>query len=1416
MPRNNVQPAVRHTPTLYAHTEDDAEEAGENHWSAPLRQTPLNGVLASPVQNPPRARFSPNSNTPYPAQFSAGPSAATDTTQSIPVFTNVYSKFVKRFKTDTTDDYSRNDPDSHYFQRGLGQLIDGDDSEDEELATSRGLLSSGLDVERFSPLPEPETLDHVTPQERERFEWQIMLSSVLDGDVLKSEKTRIAVALNESVEHNRQYDIWLGFRARLRRRSESEEKRRLIERRLRAVDPIINDIHSFRLEDDDGAMDLAARSALATNRVGSLLNRLEAAQSLYPSLKAMHEDKPVTTEVEFQARCDALIAWHNIDTRVRTHMGVLRKWTGSETLDVTQPNTTAGASLGVHPTRAPPSSPGAIADHPDASNFIERVLKEVSLQEAFERGSLTTLHTLISQSRATLINHAVMFTKMNLPGFEKDLVQIASFPSRLVEACLHVRLDYAIKVTDPEILIIDQLLEDFKVSIGLACTVKKEYQLLLAPVPEGNWNLPRCIPLTYDDAILDALRFFFKLIHWKLKSGTRGSFLKETDVLEAQSIVFMEVSTATDEGSVLVAEQLCSLTNRLMMRVTDYFETQLRVPSMKRRLQNVHENLDPDVFFHSESSTHRDGVGRQKGMSDEQMVNWFSKVLNSVRLRYRKLQRYVRVLTQRYSNSTEYSLESVNLNAFIDALDATGHFLVYTEYFEEQGKYLIASAGLLDRHDSITRILQKAYLSGSDAAAGVGINSPAKAEGFPSDLQEEEERVGYLLLLSPTQQFLWRGVVMMLEVPMIDLDLKDQRIRLIADGGHDRLVKAKQVFTELFNAKDDEDFDDTSPALGSLNIITEQQAHLPTVNRELRKIVRATNRLAEGIVNSVQHVQNALTGVEKCQELLENWFSFASEHGQHVQKHMDRATWIKFNRHLTRLAISWVAFICDDCDPTDRKTFRWAVMALEFTLLRTRHNNILHLPEDEFRLLRQKVASCMSLLIAHFDILGARSSFEAKKEKERQEELQREQTFEAIPDEDDQWLASSAEGSGVGGTLVTANRSVRLFWEDAIRALRDLESSRQTDVDSAGQRVIGRVLDVEKPEDRSLAFLASSSANISRRWQQGRFIGAGAFGSVYLAVNLDTGSLMAVKEIRYQDVSPLPNLYTQICEELQVMEMLHHPNVVEYYGIEVHRDKIYIFEEYCQGGSLAALLEQGRIEDEGIIQVYTMQMLEGLAYLHSKGIVHRDIKPDNILLDHLGVIKFVDFGAAKVLAKNQRTMQRSRVSHAPAGMPQGLANNSLTGTPMYMSPEVIKNDKRGRHGAMDIWSLGCVVLEFATGRKPWSNLDNEWAIMFHIGVATQHPPLPEPDQLSEIGINFIKQCLTIDPMRRPTAVELMDHPWMVMFRQALEDYQEETDVGGNLPSEAEFDGASVARQAAIMHDREVAEILASPTPSERF
>jgi len=146
----------------------------------------------------------------------------------------------------------------------------------------------------------------------------------------------------------------------------------------------------------------------------------------------------------------------------------------------------------------------------------------------------------------------------------------------------------------------------------------------------------------------------------------------------------------------------------------------------------------------------------------------------------------------------------------------------------------------------------------------------------------------------------------------------------------------------------------------------------------------------------------------------------------------------------------------------------------------------------------------------------------------------------------------------------------------------------------------------------------------------------------------------------------------------------------------------------------------------------------------------------------MGVIKYIDFGAARVLGREKRTIARTRL-----GASDPAAANSLTGTPSYMAPEVIKGEHKGRQGAMDVWGLGCVVLECATGKRPWGGLDNEWAIMFQIGIAAKPPPLPDETQLSALGIDFIRQCLTIDANHRPTAVQLSEHPWITSFRESI-------------------------------------------------
>jgi mitogen-activated protein kinase kinase kinase len=490
-------------------------------------------------------------------------------------------------------------------------------------------------------------------------------------------------------------------------------------------------------------------------------------------------------------------------------------------------------------------------------------------------------------------------------------------------------------------------------------------------------------------------------------------------------------------------------------------------------------------------------------------------------------------------------------------------------------------------------------------------------------------------------------------------------------------------------------------------------------------------------MDSVEIIREQTEGLD-CQELIQTCFAFATEFGQRSILYMDTSRRALNNLKLMRLALDWVSFICDDCVASDRKTFRWAVVALEFAMIMTRGQNILSISEQEYARLRAKVAGCMALLISHFDIMGARSTMAAQAEKARIDQMMgRRLDISRLKDDEESAKAVSDQ------------------W---MEQLNDIDERRKQKVSE--RHALGKVLDQSTEADRALTYLSSSSTNVTMRWQQGQFLGGGTFGSVYAATNMDTQQLMAVKEIRLQDPQLIPTIVTQIRDEMSVLQVLDHPNIVSYYGIEPHRDKVYLFMEYCDGGSVAGLLEHGRIEDETVIMVYALQMLEGLGFLHERGVVHRDIKPENILLDHEGVIKFVDFGAAKVIARQGKTLAAEH-----AATKQGR-QNSMQGTPMYMSPEVIRGQTAGRLGAADIWSLGCVILEMATGRRPWASLDNEWAIMYNIAQGNP-PQLPTKDQLSEAGIDFLKKCFQRDPSKRASAAELLQHDWIMTLRNQL-------------------------------------------------
>ncbi|KAJ9119573.1 hypothetical protein QFC22_003282 [Naganishia vaughanmartiniae] len=1303
---------------------------------------------------------------------------------------------------------------------------------------------------------------------KERFEWQNMLSAVIGGEVFKGEKRRIGgeMSYNEQFRREKGEAFWWQIRAKLRGRSEEEERRRVKARRDRTVDIILEEVENFKVVipqeiiDRDiqaadkekkivanaGVSDEIAEQAeteaveaamtadqYAMEQILEMLNKLSLAESLYPNQKAIRLERPLYASAAFQARVDAMTAWVSLIRMLQLHLNRLQKWTGSEELDVTKKNTNAERPL-IQQRRT-----GMIDDPKqkkldklaDDSTFIERILKEESITNTFKKSAVKGLRTLIESARDTITTHWPMFDALGLSpiskAFHGHVLAIIAFPPRLVVEALRVRLRAAQKHQAPDLIAVDDNLLNFRRTLEIALRVKQEHLRLVAPHPSGHWNIPPCLGKDYDEVVTESIKMFFKLLQYKLKTPERNIYFRETDVLEEEWEFLHTVAEVFDGGDVLVTENYYNMTYRLGRRVIDYFETQMNAPVYDPDKPVEGHSHVPQVTNQPQPKA---GDEDKRPMNRQEIISWYSKLLDSVKTRYRKIERFARRLNQRFQNSAEYSIENIEIAALLFCLcpdeEEDRHFLVLSDAFMQQGNYIIASPALRDNPELIQRLLFKCLrpredgtdqegreltdAEGKPRSGGVlldddvdakplairdgdgniatdGGASAVNVEGadgqgdstvpqLTGETEDVDDPCCYLLIVSPREPFMWPGSALKLDLPSLDLGMQDHRIRLIADGPGKRLEQCRLQFERYFSEK--------------LECINTSQAHLPQIQTDIVRIERSLHRLSESIVASVTRIRAVLNKVGGAQDVIENWFAYGSDQYHRSNNLLDEDHRFRFHRLLMRLAINWIAFVCDFCDPTDRKTFRWAVSALEFAMLMTRGKNILYLEAQEFAVLRSKVATCMALLISHFDILGARGSFEAKKQQEVQEATRKAQR--AMENLDDDYGVSSRPtspsarpqdrinqllGEVYGATA--GDRSIRMIREERVRQIAEVDFNRNSLFEE--NRVIGQVLDEEVSEDRSLLFLASSTSNIAIKWQQGEFIGAGANGSVFKGFNLETGGIMAVKEIRVADLANTPALYKQIKDESDVMQLLSHPNVVDYYGIEVHRDRVYIFQEYCEGGSLANLISYGRIEDEEVVMLYTYQMLDGLRYLHSKGVEHRDVKPDNILLGANGMIKFVDFGASKAISEEKRnaTMNKSRRAVGARSMRTTMTRNKnqepslLAGTPMYMAPEVIKGDKssRSRLGCMDIWSLGCVVLELVTGRKPWSNLDNEWAIMFHIGIATQHPPLPDKSEMSELGISFIAECLTLSADMRPSAAELMTHSWILPMNEQLNEHR---------------------------------------------
>lgn len=269
----------------------------------------------------------------------------------------------------------------------------------------------------------------------------------------------------------------------------------------------------------------------------------------------------------------------------------------------------------------------------------------------------------------------------------------------------------------------------------------------------------------------------------------------------------------------------------------------------------------------------------------------------------------------------------------------------------------------------------------------------------------------------------------------------------------------------------------------------------------------------------------------------------------------------------------------------------------------------------------------------------------------------------------------------------------------------------------------------------------NEGTSMTTQWKKQKLIGSGTFGNVYMATNRHTGALCAMKEVNIVPDDPkCAECLKQLEQEIKVLSKLKHPNIVQYYGCELTENQFFIFLEYVYPGSINKYVnEHCGAMTESVVRNFTRHILSGLAYLHSTDNIHRDIKGANLLVDVNGVVKLADFGMAKHLS-----------GAAPA--------LSLKGTPYWMAPEVVQatmSKDVGYDFAVDVWSLGCTIIEMFTGRHPWSGLEGA-AAMFK--VLHKDPPIPE--NLSSDGKDFLQRCFRRNPAERPSASTLLDHPFI--------------------------------------------------------
>ncbi|CAI7738493.1 unnamed protein product, partial [Closterium sp. NIES-53] len=265
----------------------------------------------------------------------------------------------------------------------------------------------------------------------------------------------------------------------------------------------------------------------------------------------------------------------------------------------------------------------------------------------------------------------------------------------------------------------------------------------------------------------------------------------------------------------------------------------------------------------------------------------------------------------------------------------------------------------------------------------------------------------------------------------------------------------------------------------------------------------------------------------------------------------------------------------------------------------------------------------------------------------------------------------------------------------------------------------------------------TSAAPLHERYSKTRMIGQGHFGQVWAVEDRITRRTFACKSIPKNSAKFGE---AEMKREIAAMKRVSgHESIVQLQSVHEDPESMHLVMDYCDGGELYEAVEQhGRFPEKEAARVFK-QLVSAVAYCHSQGVMHRDVKPENILLSTSASVKLADFGLAVLLAKGEKA-------------------SGIAGSPLYMAPEVVSSEY---DFAADVWSLGVVLYILLCGAPPFGGKDDAQIMR---SICHDDPDFSSPawQSVSAEAKLFVRCLLVKDPSRRPPAYKLLAHPWILV------------------------------------------------------